>query len=123
MNTELKTKLIIKLIEETNNKCLDWSTDIVAGGVIKYKCSTPEFDIVLCTALSTAIPDVILSKGNLSIQIFSNQDHTPYHTELRTLVLQLITAIKLYINNCYDWNTIVENYLKYNTLIGDVNDE
>lgn len=121
MNTELKTKLIIKLIEGTNNKYLDWSTDMVAGGVIKYKCSTPEFDIVLCTALSTAIPDVILSKGNLLIQIFSSQDHTPYHNELRTLVLQLISAIKLYINNCCDWNTIVENYLKYKRGIGNEN--
>lgn len=121
MNTELKTKLIIKLIEETNNQKLAWSAKAIGGGVIKYKCSTPDFDVIVCTTFSTAIPDVLLLKGNLLIQIFSSQDHTPYHNELRTLVLQLISAIKLYINNCCDWNTIVENYLKYKRGIGNEN--
>ena len=112
MKTELITSFIKKLTDDTNNKSIGWSAKAVAGGVVRYKCSTPDFDVVVCTTLSTAVPDVFLSNGDLLIQLFSCQDHTHYHTELRMQVLQLLSTIKLYINEQRDCDAFIAECLK-----------
>lgn len=112
MTTELTTKLIKKLILETNNKRIVWSGEVIAGGIARYKCILSGFDVIVCTTTSSILADIYLSKGNTIVRVFSFQDNLNFHAELRTLVLQLITAIKLYHNQSCDWIAIVEDYLK-----------